>query len=203
VNGASARGNGLAIQRQLRAHPDQVVTVRFTGGDGQVVQRRVRLTRADDGTGRLGFSFSVTAGPRVSSGVFGGLNDAWRYTRFVVEENGKAIGKLFTSEKARKDVGTVIGAGAVYNDASGEITTALRIIGLISLALGLFNLLPLLPLDGGHILFALIEKVKGSPIRRQTYERASFVGFALIAVVFIFALQNDIGRITGEGFQPR
>jgi regulator of sigma E protease len=204
VNGASARGNGLAIQRQLRAHPDQVVTVRFTGGDGQVVQRRVRLTRADDGTGRLGFSFSVTAGPRVSSGVFGGLNDAWRYTKFVVEENGKAVGQLFTSEKARKDVSTVVGIGAVYNDVSGEgLTTVLRFIGLISLALGLFNLLPLLPLDGGHILFALVEKVKGSPIRRQTYERASFVGFAIIAVVFIFALQNDIGRLTGEGFTPR
>jgi regulator of sigma E protease len=204
VNGASARGNGLAIQRQLRAHPDQVVTVRFTGGDGQVVQRRVRLTRADDGTGRLGFSFSATAGPRVSSGVFGGLNDAWRYTKFVVEENGKAVGQLFTSEKARKDVSTVVGIGAVYNDVSGEgFTTVLRFIGLISLALGLFNLLPLLPLDGGHILFALVEKVKGSPIRRQTYERASFVGFAIIAVVFIFALQNDIGRLTGEGFTPR
>ena len=42
--------------------------------------------------------------------------------------------------------------------------------------------------------------MKGSPVSRATYERASFVGFALVMIVFVFALQNDIGRITGEGF---
>ena len=79
----------------------------------------------------------------------------------------------------------------------------LRFIGVISLALGVFNLLPLLPLDGGHILFALVEKLKGSrrAARRPT-SGASFVGLrAASLVVFVFALQNDIGRLTGEGFQ--
>jgi len=72
---------------------------------------------------------------------------------------------------------------------------------LVNLVFMFLNLLPILPLDGGHILFALIEKAKGSALSRTTYERASFIGFALVMVVFVFALQNDIGRITGEGFQ--
>jgi Zn-dependent protease len=71
---------------------------------------------------------------------------------------------------------------------------------VVAVLLLVFNLLPIPPLDGGHILFALLEKAKGSPLSRATYERASFIGFALVLVVFVFALQNDIGRITGEGF---
>ena len=125
-------------------------------------------------------------------------------TKYLVEENAKGLGSIFTSEKARKDVSTVVGIGAAYNQVSEDgALTVLRFIGVISLVLGIFNLFPLLPLDGGHILMTVVEKLKGSPVRRQTYERFSIVGFALLALVFVFALQNDIGRLTGQGFQPR
>ena len=69
--------------------------------------------------------------------------------------------------------------------------------------LAIFNLLPIFPLDGGHILFALLEKLKGSPISTKVYERSAMVGWAVILIVFVFALQNDIVRLTGEGFQLR
>ncbi len=119
-----------------------------------------------------------------------------------MEANVEVFGDVFTSQEAREQVSSVVGVGAVFNEVSDDgLITLLRFVGVISLALGIFNLLPILPLDGGHILFALIEKAKGSALSRTTYERASFIGFALVMVVFVFALQNDIGRITGEGFQ--
>ena len=119
----------------------------------------------------------------------------------MIKANGQVFGDVFTSQEAREQVSSVVGVGAVFNQVADDgLITLLRFVGVISLALGLFNLLPILPLDGGHIVFALLEKVKGSPVSRTTYERASFVGFALVMIVFVFALQNDIGRITGEGF---
>ena len=70
-------------------------------------------------------------------------------------------------------------------------------LGLISLSLALLNLLPLLPLDGGHIAFSIIEGVRGRAVRREIYERVSAVGIALVLLLFFVGLSNDIGRING------
>ena len=80
--------------------------------------------------------------------------------------------------------------------------TIMRFVGIISLVLAIMNLIPLLPLDGGHIVFALAERIRGRRMDISVYQRASVVGIALIAVLFVYALNNDIGRLTGEGFRP-
>jgi len=73
------------------------------------------------------------------------------------------------------------------------------VLGLISLSLALMNLLPLLPLDGGHIAFSLVEGIRGRAIGRHVYERVSVVGFALVLMLFFIGLSNDVGRIGGGG----
>ena len=79
--------------------------------------------------------------------------------------------------------------------------TALGTLALISLSLALINLFPFLPLDGGHIVWAIAEKIRGRPIPFRVIERASAVGFVLIAFVFIIGLSNDIGHLTGVGLR--
>jgi regulator of sigma E protease len=69
----------------------------------------------------------------------------------------------------------------------------LQIVALVSMSLALLNLLPFLPLDGGHILFSLIEGVRGRALAREVYERVSVVGFALIILIWFIALSNDLG----------
>ena len=119
-----------------------------------------------------------------------------------MKTNVKVLGESFTSSQARSQTSSIVGVGAVFNQVADEgWITVMRFIGVISLALGLFNLVPILPLDGGHILFALMERVKGSAFSAITYGRASFVGLAIVMLIFVFALQNDLGKITGEGFQ--
>ena len=76
-------------------------------------------------------------------------------------------------------------------------------MAFISINLGLINLLPILPLDGGHILWALVEKLRGEPVSLRVIERATVIGFALVLVLMFIGLSNDIGRITGEGFETR
>ena len=72
------------------------------------------------------------------------------------------------------------------------LRTFLFVLGLISLALGLLNLLPVLPLDGGHIVMALVEKVRGRTFAQAVYIRYSVVGLTLFAVLMYFGLRNDI-----------
>jgi regulator of sigma E protease len=67
----------------------------------------------------------------------------------------------------------------------------LELLGLISMSLALLNLLPLLPLDGGHILFSLIEAVRRRALAREVYERVSMAGIALILLLMYIALNND------------
>jgi regulator of sigma E protease len=67
----------------------------------------------------------------------------------------------------------------------------LEILAFVSMSLALLNLLPLLPLDGGHILFSLIEGVRRRALARDVYERVSVIGFALILLLLVIASSND------------
>ena len=72
----------------------------------------------------------------------------------------------------------------------------LFVLGLISLSIALLNLLPLLPLDGGHIVFAVAEGVRGRTVRREIYEKVSVVGLGIVLLLFFIGLTNDIGRLS-------
>ncbi len=211
VNGvtpAPGRGENTLdpVRQVLQDNPGKQVTVRYQRGD-QVITRQVTLKReVVDGrpVGRLGIQFDAAIERGDGYGFISGFTNSGRYTWFLVEENAKGIGRLFTSEEARNQVGSVVAIGAVYNDvADNGFAEIIRFVGFISLVLAIFNLLPIFPLDGGHILFALLEKLRGKPISTRVYERSAMVGWAVILIVFVFALQNDIVKLTGEGFTPK
>jgi regulator of sigma E protease len=69
----------------------------------------------------------------------------------------------------------------------------LMLLGLISMSLALFNLLPLLPLDGGNILISLVEGVRGRAVPQAVYQRFSSLGMALIVLLTVISFSNDIG----------
>lgn len=215
VDGVRANGDPERIRAELQSgRPGETVTLTIARGD-ETITRTATLqelknpdgsVREDPETGRalagLGFTFGFTEGPTVRSGPVEGLEQGWDFTWFIITTNVEVIGDAFVSTEAREQVSSIVGVGAVFNEVADDgWITVLRFIGVISLALGIFNLIPILPLDGGHILFALMEKVKGSAFSAVTYGRASFVGLAIVMLIFVFALQNDLGRITGEGFQ--
>jgi len=68
-------------------------------------------------------------------------------------------------------------------------------LALISINLALLNMLPLLPLDGGHVLLSIIERIRGRSISLRVFERVSMVGLALFVMLFLVAMYNDVGRI--------
>jgi regulator of sigma E protease len=122
----------------------------------------------------------------------------------ITTQTVSSMGRLFYDEQARRDVSGVVGSYEVTRQTiEFDTTRALLILGIISLSLAVINLFPFLPLDGGHIFWALAEKVRGRPIAFSIMERASVVGFVLVAVLFFIGLSNDIGRLQGDGFGVR
>jgi regulator of sigma E protease len=125
----------------------------------------------------------------------------WTVTTSTVD----AIVSLVYDKQAREEVSGVVGSYEATRQ-SFEFSTkqAIFILALISLSLGIINLFPFLPLDGGHIFWALAEKLRGRPIPFSIMERAGVVGFMLVMVLFYIGLSNDIGRLSsGEGFGVR
>ena len=76
-------------------------------------------------------------------------------------------------------------------------------LAVISLSLALINLFPFLPLDGGHIFWSLVEKVRGQPVPFRIMEQAGVIGFMLVIAFAVIGLSNDFGRLTGGGFETR
>jgi regulator of sigma E protease len=119
-----------------------------------------------------------------------------KVTGIVSKEIVKSLGRLVTGE-GRDEVSSPIGITRASSDAVERgADSYLWVLGLISLSLALLNLLPLLPLDGGHILFTLIEGARGRFLRREIYERVSMVGLALVLLLFFVGLSNDIGKLS-------
>jgi regulator of sigma E protease len=150
----------------------------------------------------VGFAFGsrhVHQGPiDASSSAVTGM---WRVTKATVS----AIGRLFYSEKARKEVSGVVGS---YETTRQTINTfgfvdAMNVLAIISLSLAIVNLFPFLPLDGGHIFWAALEKLRRRPVPFSVMERASVIGFMLVIFIFAVGFSNDIGRLRGEGFTVR
>ncbi len=78
-----------------------------------------------------------------------------------------------------------------------------QLLALISLNLALFNLLPILPLDGGHLFFIAAEKLLGRPVRPETMGKIAALGIALVLMLFLFATYADLSKIVaGETFLP-
>jgi regulator of sigma E protease len=113
--------------------------------------------------------------------------------RFIVERTGQFIGDFFVGRGDVKELGGPVKVAKV----SGEVATLgvvalINLMALLSLNIGLFNLLPVPMLDGGHLLYYVIEAVRGRPLSPRVQEIGFRFGLALVFTVTIFTLYNDI-----------
>jgi regulator of sigma E protease len=147
----------------------------------------------------LGFSFGGVYHPLpVGESARLSVTGMWNVTTATVD----AVTRLFYDSKARKDLSGVVGSYETTRQsfAADDVERAITILALISLSLAIVNLFPFLPLDGGHIFWALAEKVRGRPIPFRIMEQASYVGFVLVIMLFAVGLTNDIGRLQDGSF---
>lgn len=120
------------------------------------------------------------------------VEETWRFTDLIL----RSIGKLFTREIPADSIGGPIMIFQVAQEAvkSGWDVFLQQLI-LISINLGLINLLPIPVLDGGHLTFFLIEAIIRRPVPVQAKYWALMIGFALLLFLMLFAIRNDLQRL--------
>ena len=169
--------------------------------DGRITTVRVR-PRYDPEVKRtvIGFSFGdrpLNPSPLKAADL--SLDLMWDVTSGTVE----TVAQIFNPEK-RDEISGVVGSYEVTRQAfEFDTRRALFILALISLSLGVINLFPFLPLDGGHIFWSVVEKIRGRPVPFRIMEQSGVLGFMFVIFIFIIGLSNDIGRINGDGFGQR
>ena len=148
----------------------------------------------------LGFAFDVR---RIDLGAGGAAVYSVNRMGEITSKTVSVLARVFDSEQ-RKQIGGIVGSTKALSDSFQEdVVIALGLLGIISLSLAIVNLFPFLPLDGGHVFWALAEKVRGKPIPFEVMERSMAVGFVLVLALFVIGLNNDIGRLTDGTFPTR
>jgi regulator of sigma E protease len=209
VDGVS--GDQAAIADQINSHacagePEDgcraetpATVVVYRDGDTETLQITPVYDAAVD-RNRLGFVFGtepLDPSPAQAAGI--SLDFMW----LVTSQTVTALANIWKAEQ-REELSGVAGSYEVTRQAIDVgAREALTLIALISLSLGVINLFPFLPLDGGHIFWSIVEKVRGRPVPFAVMERAGMIGFVLVIGLFFIGLSNDIGRLTGEGFNVR
>ncbi|WP_443943780.1 RIP metalloprotease RseP [Pedobacter sp. AW1-32] len=122
-----------------------------------------------------------------------GVNMAW--TTFA--DNAKGIGKMLTGKVSARNISSPIGIAKVYG-STFDWVKFWTLTGLISMALAFMNLLPIPGLDGGHVVFLLIEMIQRKPVSEKVLERAQIVGFVILISLMVFAFGNDILKSFGK-----
>jgi len=187
VNGR-ATATFTGVSRLIRDSHGSPVTLTVLR-DGRRVTVGPRRTVLRDGRWIFGFSPAaklVSYPPGKAAGT--AASDLWG----VVTGTGAGIKGLFSTHGRSQLSGPVGIVRVGHEELQFGLTWYLEILAFVSMSLALLNLLPLLPLDGGHILFSLIEGVRRRALAREVYERVSVVGIAFILLIFVIAFSNDI-----------
>ena len=188
----------------ISASPERQLTLDIKRGD-TALQLKVTPDAAVETTGRIG---RIGVAVRVDADAMRQYMVEVRYTPWT--SLGKALERTWdTSVFSLRMLGKMIIGEVSLKNLSGPITIAdyagqsaqigwisyLAFIALISISLGVLNLLPIPLLDGGHLMYYMLEIVKGSPVSTRLMEVGQNFGMGLLFLLMAFALYNDISRL--------
>ncbi len=191
----------------IEAHPDMPVELHVER-DGRLLTLSVRpsVEQGDKGPiGKIGagvyFDRSLFEPLRAelrydaAAAIPAALNKSWEMSSLTL----KMIGEMIMGRASVENISGPIGiAQYAKQSADAGISHFLKFLGLISVSLGVLNLLPIPVLDGGHLLYYLIEVIIGKPVPERYEAIGQRIGLALILALTSLAIFNDLARLAGN-----
>lgn len=181
------------IQRLVEARPDQplALTIQRDGRTLHILAHAGATVRAGHRIGELGISGETTAYMRLNplAAVSAAGNESWNVTVATVD----GVWQIVSTRHGRAELGGPIRIAALSGRVAAlGIASLVSFIAILSINLGLLNLLPIPVLDGGHLLFYLAEALLGRPLSARAQELGLRAGIALLVFIFVFATWNDL-----------
>lgn len=207
--GVSASSDLEQMQRAIEKSRGKDVTLVVKNADGvtrterlsPVVldrDKKVAAANADKGEDaatpakRIGVNFELERTAWQRRNPVGAAGDSVQFMWLITVGQIKGLSRVVLPE-GRKEISSVVGIVKIAPEVQKR-DSLLTYIAVISMALAVLNLLPILPLDGGHLMFGLIEFLRrGRPLPRSAFERYSVVGIAFVLMLFVIGLSNDVG----------
>lgn len=172
-------------------HAGIEVTVRRGGSDVTLTARDIY--DPESGSNRLGIYISPE---RLRYGLLEAATNSVRYTCYIVKEMFKVLGGLFTGSVTSDDVAGPVGTISIIGQAvRAGFEVVLRLGVLISINLGIMNILPIPALDGGRFLFMVIEAVRGKPIPPEKEGMIHMAGLMLLFSLMILLTVMDVRKL--------
>ena len=181
----------------VRNSADQELTVQFErNGNPHLVVATPKGSIQPDGTtvGLLGVELghpTILVQRGIFGSLLGGVQETWNYTTLIITSIGKMITGQMSASNLAGPVSIAHTAGTMVQSSLLDYVT---LLGMLSVSLGLINLLPIPVLDGGHIVYATAQMVMRRPVPLRVQQIASMVGIFFIGGLFILLLFNDITR---------
>ncbi len=126
--------------------------------------------------------------------IYYGIQVAWSSTGGFISALGDSIKMLFTGGATVDDLSGPVGIASIVSKTS-SITDFVYLLSIISLSLGITNLIPIPPLDGGKLLIYVIEWIKRKPLKEETSLKIQMAGFMFIMGLSLFVMYNDVTKI--------
>ncbi|HJT98490.1 MAG TPA: RIP metalloprotease RseP [Rhodanobacteraceae bacterium] len=173
---------GFEVERAGRHLDFPVRAVREDGGGESRWVTGIEAPDAHDAVLRYGPVAAIPAA----------FEETWHQTTRML----KLLGQIVTGQASTKNISGIISIGQAANTtAQMGVAWFFDFLAAVSLSLAVMNLLPIPILDGGHLLYYLIELVKGSPVSERTQVAGQYVGLMLLVALMGLAFYNDILRI--------
>ena len=193
-----------ALVDMVRTHPGQTVKLDIRRGEMTLSIAVIPQAVAESGKiiGKIGAAPKVDQAAvqamftEVSYGPLDAFSQSLKKTWDTAVISLEMLGKMIVGEVSMKNLsGPITIADYAGQSAHMGLVAYLGFLALISISLGVLNLLPVPLLDGGHLLYYVAELLKGSPVSEQAWEIGQKIGIALLGTLMVFALYNDINRL--------
>ena len=193
-----------SLVKLIRSHAGQTLQLQIQRGSQLIAVRLVPEVTQVNGVavGKLGI------GPKIEEAMFAGMLTQTRYG--VVKALQKAVAKTWdTSIFSLQMMGRMITGDVSWRNLSGPLTIAdyagqsaragmvafISFLALVSISLGVLNLLPIPLLDGGHLMYHIAELIQGKPVSERVMQIGQQIGMALLLTLMVFAFYNDLTRL--------